>query len=31
MLVQDRDSFEQALGELLVRQGKLDARGLDRA
>jgi len=31
MLPQDRETFDQALGDLLVKRGKLDARGLDRA
>jgi general secretion pathway protein E len=29
--LEDRDGFDQALGELLVKRGKLDPRGLDRA
>ena len=31
LLLQDREGFDQALGELLVKRGKLDPRGLDRA
>jgi general secretion pathway protein E len=27
----DRDGFDRALGELLVKRGKIDARGLERA
>src|SRR5215470_11090174 len=29
--VADRDGFDRALGDLLVKRGKLDARGLERA
>jgi general secretion pathway protein E len=29
--LEDRDGFDRALGELLVKRGKLEARGLERA